>query len=168
MAKKFSETRVGKFLATVAPSALSVIGDVFPPAQLVASLFEDKKPDRTPEQITEFNVLLAEYEANELKAYMADIADARAMNVQVQQAERASWLSKNVAFILDLSVMGAVIGLGLLLYFVQIPVGNKEIAYSLLGVLFASATQILSFHRGSSKGSADKTDILIKSLNDKK
>jgi hypothetical protein len=164
MKKPFKETAVGKFLSKNAPGVLEVVGDVFPPAKLISNLFEKEAPQMAPEQTLEFQKLLLEYEQNDLKAYLADVADARDMNIKIQEAAAASWLAKNVGFMIDLLIVACTIGLVLLLYFVPIPDGNREIAYAVLGVLLTGLNTVLNFYRGSSKGSADKTDVLIKSL----
>jgi len=164
MKKPFKDTAVGKFLAKNAPEVLEVVGDVFPPAKIISNLFEKEAPLLTPEQKLEFEKLLKDYEQNELKAYLADLADARNMNIKIQDSSNASWLAKNVAFILDIVIVVATICLVAMLYFMPIPSGNRDIAYAVLGVLLTGLSTILNFYRGSSKGSADKTEMLLKSF----
>lgn len=165
MKKPFKETAVGKFLNQNAPGVLELVGDVFPPAKLISKLVEKEIPQMEPEQASEFKKLLLDYEENELKAYLADVADARNMNIKIQEAASASWLAKNVGFIIDIIIVVFTIGLALLLYFRPIPNGNREIAYAVLGALLTALSTVLNFYRGSSKGSADKTDVLLKSFN---
>ncbi|MDK2909651.1 MAG: hypothetical protein PWR20_1218 [Bacteroidales bacterium] len=168
MAKAFKDTAVGKFLTENAPHLLDVIGDVFPPAQLISNLLTREAPGLTPEQKLEFEKCLREYEQNELKAYLADVANAREMNVNIQQSSNASWLAKNVSFLIDLVIVVCTIILVLLLYYKPIPDGNREIAYAVLGVLLTGLSTVLNFYRGSSKGSVDKNDILLKTLQNEK
>jgi drug/metabolite transporter (DMT)-like permease len=47
-----------------------------------------------------------------------------------------------------------------LLIFNAIPESNKDVLLVLLGVLASSFTAVISYFYGSSKGSADKTDIM--------
>lgn len=164
MAKAFKDTAVGKFLTQHSPHLLDVIGDVFPPAQLVRNLLAQEAPGLSPEQKLEFEKCLREYELSELKAYLADVANAREMNANIQQSANASWLAKNVGYLIDIVIVVSTIGLVLLLYFKPIPGGNREIAYAVLGVLLTGLSTVLNFYRGSSKGSFDKTDILLKTL----
>jgi hypothetical protein len=164
--KKFFETKVGQFLQRNAPKVLDIVGDVFPAVGVVTELFKSEVKD--PALQAELEILLKEYEANELKAYLGDVANAREMNIQIQQSSAASWLSRNIAYLIDIVIISATILLALLLYFQPIPAVNKEIAYSLLGILFSLSVQILSFHRGSSKGSQDKSDAIFKQLNNSK
>ena len=64
-------------------------------------------------------------------------------------------------------LLGAIIvaGFFLLLYFLiyqQIPADNKDILNIAVGALIGSFGSIVSYFYGSSKGSADKTEMLKK------
>lgn len=153
MAKRFSETKIGQFLKGVAPAAVEALGVVFPPVNALVDIFGEKIP---PEKMIEFERLKREYEMNELKEYLNDVQDARRANVEIQTSSEASWLAKNLAYIIDLAIVLSTIVLAMLLYYKRIPVENKEIAYSLLGLLFAQLVTVINFHRGTSKSSSDK------------
>lgn len=113
--------------------------------------------------IAEANRHIESLETNalhELELYNADRDSARDMNAKVQESDKASWLAKNVAYILDLTITTAVYVLVAMIAFVIIPEENKELFYMVVGVLLAKWGDIVSFHRGTSKGSEDKAKTL--------
>jgi hypothetical protein len=99
----------------------------------------------------------------ELDSYLKDIADSRAANVAIQNSDKASWLSKNVAYCLDIFVL--LIWGSMTIYivakFLNIIKSQQGVDFSgVLGLyagVTALATQIIGFHRGSSKSSEDKS-----------
>jgi hypothetical protein len=103
----------------------------------------------------------------ELETYLGDIQDARAANTAIQESDKASWLSKNFAYILD----GAFcVTFGIMLFMIfnkAIPSENKELFYTGFGLLGGIVTTIINFHRGSSKGSEKSGDALRKIASDK-
>lgn len=107
----------------------------------------------------------------ELESYMKDIADARAANVQIQNSASASWLAKNVAYCLDMFVL--LIWGSMTVYivckFLNIIKSQQGVDFSgVLGLyagVTALATQIIGFHRGSSKGSEDKSKQIDTMIN---
>jgi len=57
-----------------------------------------------------------------------------------------------------------IIGFFILLYMLlgsEIPAGNTEILNIVIGALITCFTSVVAYFFGSSKGSADKTDILV-------
>jgi hypothetical protein len=89
-----------------------------------------------------------------------DRASARDMNAKVQESTNASWLAKNAAYYLDFLIVGGVIVLAASLFLSAIPDENKELAYTVFGSLMTLAITVVNFHRGSSRGSADKQQTL--------
>jgi drug/metabolite transporter (DMT)-like permease len=49
-----------------------------------------------------------------------------------------------------------------LLIFHSMPTDNKDVLYLIIGALIGFASNVVNYFYGSSKGSADKTDILNK------
>lgn len=86
-------------------------------------------------------------------------ADARSMNVALQQAESGSWLSKNFSYLLDTLIVGGTLILAYMIFDKAIPEGNKEVAYAAFGSLLTLCGTVVNFHRGSSAGSARKNGI---------
>lgn len=52
------------------------------------------------------------------------------------------------------------IGLFILIFMIELPENNKDMAYLLVGAVSGSFTTIIAFWYGSSQGSADKQDKL--------
>ena len=62
--------------------------------------------------------------------------------------------------VLSVLMILMMIGLFILIFTVELPENNKEMAYLLVGAVSGSFTTIISFWYGSSQGSADKQDKL--------
>lgn len=62
--------------------------------------------------------------------------------------------------IISLLMVITIIGLLFLMFKVELPDNNKDMAYLVVGGLMGSFTTIVAFWFGSSKGSSDKTDII--------
>ncbi len=90
----------------------------------------------------------------------ADRDSARDMNAKVQESDKASWLSKNTAYILDFIFVFAFLWLLYLIFEKIVPESNKEIFYMAFGSLGTIVVTIVSFHRGTSKGSEEKQKSL--------
>lgn len=164
--KPLKETKVFEWFKKNAPNLIEVVGD-FVPAPIKGGLniiknLIDKEPNLTPEQKEEFSKLALDHELEmeklalqEKEAYLKDVQSSRDANVKIQESNNASWMSKNVAYILDLFFSVSFALVFILIFKNQVPDGNKEIFYMLTGLLGGYVGQILSFHRGSSKGSKD-------------
>ena len=87
--KKFSETKVGKFLKTAAPGIIGTVGDVLPDAGvlgLVKNLIQ-KEPDA---------VLPPEDKEKALKLLEMDMVEMQEISKRwASDMQSASWLSKN-------------------------------------------------------------------------
>lgn len=160
--KQFKDTKVGSFLQQVAPSVIDTVGNFFPPVKMLKALIPE---GLTAEQKDELNAALKEYELNDLKEHLKDVQDARAMNVQIQQADKASKLAKNAAYYLDFVIVGATIIIGMLLFFRAIPAQNQQVANIIFGSLLTLCGTVVNFHRGTSQGSSKKTDVIVEKLN---
>ena len=92
----------------------------------------------------------------------ANTADARDNNTKVQETANASWLAKNTPFILDFIIVFAVFVLGYSLLFVTIPESNIQIMNIRFGTLLGILGTVYNYHRGSSNGSASKSEVINK------
>ena len=97
------------------------------------------------------------------KAYLADTDSARKHDSSVQESEHASFLAKNVAYWIDLFIVGATFGMAYLILFKEVPDANKEIFYTAFGSLITLCMTVVNFHRGSSMRSQSK-DATIQAL----
>lgn len=89
-------------------------------------------------------------------------ANARDNNSKIQESANASNLAKNTPYILDFFIVIATFSLGLLLFLTPIPEQNKDILNILFGTLLGLSVTVVNYHRGSSNGSAAKSDIINK------
>jgi len=108
-------------------------------------------------------------EADEMeKAYLQDVADSRNANVKIQDSTNASWMSKNIAYLIDLFVTILWGGLTAYLMMIMLNLVRKDVnvdytaVTAVWGAVTGVFTQVLSFHRGSSRGSEDKQKLIDK------
>ena len=100
---------------------------------------------------------LQELELEYAKLDMANTADARKMNSEIQNSTAASWMSKNIAYCIDIAIVTSTIGLTAMLMTSSVPQENKELALMAFGSLVTLCGTVVNFHRGSSQGSKDKS-----------
>ena len=100
---------------------------------------------------------LQELELEYTKLDMANTADARKMNSEIQNSTAASWMSKNIAYCIDIAIVTSTIGLTAMLMTSSVPQENKELALMAFGSLVTLCGTVVNFHRGSSQGSKDKS-----------
>ena len=105
----------------------------------------------------DFALRLKELELEYAKLDMANTADARKMNTEIQNSATASWLAKNIAYVIDVAIVSSTIFLTALLMTSSVPQENKELALMAFGSLVTLCGTVVNFHRGSSQGSKDKS-----------
>jgi hypothetical protein len=96
-----------------------------------------------------------------LRMDVDDVANAREHDARVQESENASWLAKNVGYIIDISLILLLFGIVVALFIKTIPVENENTLYMVLGMVLGFVGAVITFHRGSSQGSKEKTRGLI-------
>jgi len=81
---------------------------------------------------------------------------------------KKGWLTNNVANILDIIMVIGTIFLAFLVLtgFIPIDATSKEVIFYVFGALMAIVTSIYNYHRGSSQGSKDKTDLMDNRTNE--
>lgn len=99
---------------------------------------------------------MAAAQNTELETLMKDMDSARDMNSRIQESDKASWLSKNIAYIIDCIFVVAFILMLVMIFNKAVPEANKELFYTGFGLLGANVSTILNFHRGTSIGSERK------------
>ena len=96
----------------------------------------------------------------ELELGLADTQNARNTNASIQESANASWISKNLPYILDATfVVSFFIGL-LMIMFRTVPEANKELFYTGFGLLGGYVSTVVNFHRGTSSGSKASSEVL--------
>ncbi|NQY36150.1 MAG: hypothetical protein HRT37_14490 [Alteromonadaceae bacterium] len=99
----------------------------------------------------------------EEELYIKDVQSARVQQTKVQESENASMLAKNIQPVLAIVVTFATIGLFYLVMFQGMPKeGDPNIIMFVLGSLSAAFTMVLGYFFGSTKSSAEKTQLIAK------
>lgn len=105
---------------------------------------------------------LKEIDLKELELHNANTDSARKMNAEIQNSASASWLAKNIAYVIDCVIVVATLFLSWFAFIKGVPPENKELVYMALGSLITMCGTVLNFHRGSSQGSKDKASEIDK------
>lgn len=105
---------------------------------------------------------IQELELELAKLDMANTADARKMNSEIQNSATASWLAKNIAYVIDVAIIAGALTMTFVVFIIGVPEQNKSMAFTALGSLWTLTGTVVNFHRGSSAGSKAKTDELMK------
>lgn len=86
--------------------------------------------------------------------------NAQVMNTQIQTSEFSSKLAKSTAYIIDLVLVLSLVVLVFCLFIFKLPIENKELAYTMFGSFLMYVGTVINFHRGSSKGSNEKQELI--------
>ena len=86
--------------------------------------------------------------------------NAQVMNTQIQASEFSSKLAKSTAYIIDLVLVLSLVALVFCLFIFKLPIENKELAYTMFGSFLMYVGTVINFHRGSSKGSNEKQELI--------
>lgn len=96
--------------------------------------------------------------------YLADTQDARANNTKIQESDKASWLAKNVGYMLDLflGLIWGTVTIFIIAKAFKVIHNDADMTavLSIYGTITAVFMISLQFHRGTSKGSEDKSKEL--------
>jgi hypothetical protein len=155
LVKDYAPTLATALGGPMAGAAVSAIAKQFGVEDNVDAVTNALKT-ASPEQLAR----LEEIKVEELKAHNANTADARNMNTQLQLASGASWVAKNTGYVLDYIIVLATMLMTYRLFGSGVPPENKELAYMAFGSLLTLCGTVVNFHRGSSKGSQDKTELM--------
>jgi hypothetical protein len=105
---------------------------------------------------------IQELELEMAKLDMANTDSARKMNSEIQNSATASWLAKNIAYVIDVAIIAGALTMTFVVFIVGVPEQNKSMAFTALGSLWTLTGTVVNFHRGSSAGSKAKTEELMK------
>lgn len=115
-------------------------------------------------EINRHNEKIEELALEGEKELLKDTQSARESNVKIQESDKASWLAKNVGYLLDI-FFPIVLAIVLIMIFNNaVPEENKEIFYMLAGLLGGYVSQVINFHRGTSRSSESKQKWMEKSM----
>lgn len=134
--KPFKETKVGKLLGN--------LGGILPDKGVLGVLKQviDTDDTLTPEEKEEaHNALIEAY-----KAEVADRDSARQREVEVSKSGKVDWLF-NITGLAGLAAFGIII---YAIISLEIPEGNKELFYHLIGIVEGVALSIYGYYFGTS------------------
>jgi hypothetical protein len=125
------------------------------------------KQNEMLKQVQDYQIHINEM-ANELdKSYLADIANARAM--QIAALAQDDKFSKRFIYYLAIGICFLAFAFDFMLFFVKYPETNRDMLNMVAGVINSGALiSIISFFFGSSQSSADKQKQLNKAFDDSK
>jgi hypothetical protein len=142
--KKFSETKVGKFLKEKAPSILNTVGDVLPNNGVLGIV---KNLISTSEELSPEDKKIALDHVKEMYALeVQDRESARNREIEITKSHKFDFLF----------YLTGVIGLGVFCFIVYaivyltIPEANKEIWIHLIGISEGVVLSIFGYYFGSS------------------
>lgn len=149
------KTRVGAFLETVAPDILEIAGDLTG----VGALEKLGKMIGNNDTLSEENKTIA---LEMLKYDTDDRKSAREM--QIASLGQDDIFSKRYAYYLSSAIFGMLFVFVILLFFVTIPTDNSEIVYMTFGTFIGIVGTVSAFFFGSSSGSKEKSDGIMRVL----
>lgn len=156
---KTGKTRVGTFLQTVAPDVLDFAGDLTGVSAL----------NKLGDMIQNSDVLSEQDKNIALEMLKLDIDDRRgARDMQVAALSQDDLFSKRFVYYLTSAIFAILLVLIVLLFFVDIPEGNGEIIYMAVGMFLGIVSTVAAFFFGSSSGSKEKQDGILKTLQGRK
>ena len=114
-----------------------------------------KEIENNPEAATAVRKIEAEQAPDMLKAYLADVQDARAQTVKlVESGSSIAWGAPVISVLIVTGFLGLVTGL----MFKSVP--DNQVTLILFGALSAAFSQVVSYWLGSSAGSARSGDAI--------
>lgn len=119
------------------------------------------------EQVSSHIEKMTELANTEVEMYLKDTQSARDANVKIQESDKASWISKNFAYLMDGFF---VLVFGVMLFIIinkTVPNDNKELFYTAFGLLGGYVGTTVNFHRGTSISSKNNGDALRKMMDKK-
>lgn len=152
---------IGKVTSTGAANIVESVGNVADKFITTGQEKEEFKAE-VAKEINRHIEAMASAQNSELETLMKDMDSARDMNSRIQESDKASWLSKNIAYIIDCVFVVAFILMLVMIFNKAVPESNKELFYTGFGLLGANVSTILNFHRGTSIGSERKQKQLEK------
>lgn len=109
-------------------------------------------------QMKQIDLEFARVELEETKAYLGDVQNARAREVEYVKMGKTDWMQ------IIVGILGLIM-LGFNLYaivFLDIPEENETLFTHFMGIIEGVALSIFGYYFGSSKGSKDKTNLIGK------
>jgi hypothetical protein len=164
---------ITKMIADLAPTLGVAIGSVIPGGALIGgaagkalqAIFGTSEPDKLatilatdPEAAAKLRQAEIQFQLEEMKAYLADVQDARKRQIEHEQA---TGKSDTHLYVLAWILVGGFFSLLGCLLFVPIPNDQSGVVAMLFGALSAGFGSVVGFFFGSSRGSQDKSATIL-------
>ena len=88
-------------------------------------------------------------------------------DMESKGSDKLAVLARAAPYVLDFIIVVGTFVFGYLLFFVGIPIENKDIMNMMFGTLIGLSVTIVNYHRGSSEGSTSKQNLLDKMVGKK-
>jgi hypothetical protein len=146
-------TAIGGPVGTLASAAIGALAEALgTPATPEAVA---KEIENNPQAATAVRKIEAEQAPDMLKAYLADVQDARAQTVKlVESGSSIAWGAPVISVLIVTGFLGLITGL----MFKSVP--DNQVTLILFGALSAAFSQVVSYWLGSSAGSARSGDAI--------
>jgi hypothetical protein len=139
----------------------------------VFGLSEDATPDQINQAIQQdpqsalklrvaemdFQLALNKQKLDEQDMYIKDVQSARSREVEITKATGKRDINQ---YILGWTIVFGFFSLTALLIFHELPKDQNGVVFMLFGALAAGFGTVIGYYFGSSKGSSEKTDLLVK------
>ena len=182
---------VGNAVATIAPGLGKVVGSIVGGPEVgtlagnaISGLMKifGLAPDSTPDQLNaaiaqdpqaalklrqaemEYNLAVNKQRLDEQQAFINDVQNARSMMVETTRATGKRDVN---LYALAWVIVVGFFGLTALLIFRELPKDSNGVIFMLFGALVAAFGSVNGYFFGSSKSSADKTELMAKAGNGK-
>jgi hypothetical protein len=156
MKKPFKETKLGKLVTEKLPQVASVVGDLLP-NQGVLGIVKNAIDIATVSQEEKKEMLEAysELELEVFKLHNSNTESARNRELVLKDSIGV-WVQNISASCIIVAFIGLLFGV----VFMKVEVQNKELVYTLLGMLGGIVGSIFNYWFGSSAGSSKSNDVL--------
>jgi len=156
--KKFRDTKVGQFIKKTAPQVLDVVGDAFPPVDILTNLVYKENPGMSVDERSEFLEAVEQYE-QELHYHLENTKNARGIyNASKDVTDELA--NRIMTWNLPIIILLVVINIACVKFLESTLLA---IVSNVLGMvmqkLFEERSAVTNFYLGSSKGSKDKDNL---------
>lgn len=156
MNKPFKETKLGKLVSEKIPELAKVVGDLLP-SQGVLGIVKNgiKMANIKEEDKSEMLAIHSELEIEFFKLHNDNTINARQREIELKSS-LGVYMQNAGAGLVILAFIGLLYGI----VFMKMEVQNKELVYTLLGMLGGTVGTIFNYWFGSSAGSTKNNDVL--------
>jgi len=158
--KPFKDTKAFSIAKKLVPSLVETVADIVPGGQVVKGIIGAIRG--TGEKLTgDEEAVLLEYMAECYELEVRDRESARDREIEMLKAGSQNYTQNILAFV---GVLGFLAAIGVLFFGPELKGSQEKILLILIGSLSSIAVGIFNYYFGSSKGSKDKSNAMMKNL----